>query len=196
MKKGLALFDFDGTITTHDTLLEIIKYQKGKSFFYFGFLILSPVMILYKLKLIPNWRAKEIMLAFFFGGDQLAEFQHKCDAFIAVRLPALLRKEALQKIEWHLSNQDRVIVVTASSYNWVEKWCTSMNIELIATRLKVKNDRITGKLASVNCHGMEKVNRIKAYLEIKDFTPIYAYGDTAGDKEMLTLADHAFYRKF
>ena len=196
MIKGLALFDFDGTITTHDTLLEIIKYQKGKSLFYFGFLVLSPVMILYKLKLISNWRAKEIMLAFFFGGDQSAEFQRKCDAFISERLPALLRKEALQKIALHLSNHDRVIVISASSYNWIEGWCKSMNIELIATRLEEKQDRITGKLSSLNCYGKEKENRIKDYLDLQEFSPIYAYGDTVGDKEMLELAHHAFYRKF
>ena len=196
MKKGLALFDFDGTITTHDTLLEIIKYQKGKLLFCFGFLMLSPMMVLYKLKLIPNWRAKEILLTFFFGGDQSAEFQRKCDAFISERLPALLRKEALQKIASHLANHDRVIVISASSYNWIEGWCKSMNIELIATRLEEKQDRITGKLSSLNCYGKEKENRIKTYLELKEFSPIYAYGDSSGDKEMLALADHAFYRKF
>ena len=29
VKKGIAFFDFDGTITTRDTLLEFIKFYKG-----------------------------------------------------------------------------------------------------------------------------------------------------------------------
>jgi phosphatidylglycerophosphatase C len=196
VKKGLALFDFDGTITTHDTLLEIIKYQKGKFHFYAGLLVLTPIMILYKVNLIANWRAKEMMLAFFFANTPLDEFQKKCTAFVHQRLPSLLKEEAIKSIEHHLRENNRVIVVSASASNWIEDWCKSMNIELIATQLQVKNEHITGKLDSLNCYGAEKVNRIKAHLKLSDYSPIYAYGDSAGDKEMLALADFPFYRKY
>ena len=39
MNKGIAFFDFDGTITTKDTLLEFIKYSRGTMSFYWGFLL-------------------------------------------------------------------------------------------------------------------------------------------------------------
>jgi phosphatidylglycerophosphatase C len=42
VKRRIAFFDFDGTITTKDTLLEIIKFQKGTLRFYTGFLLCSP----------------------------------------------------------------------------------------------------------------------------------------------------------
>ncbi|PZR05826.1 MAG: HAD-IB family hydrolase [Flavobacterium psychrophilum] len=196
MKKGLALFDFDGTLTTKDTLLEIVKYQKGELFFYFGFFLLSPVMVLYKLKLIKNWRAKEIMLGFFFGGDSIDKFQRKCEDFVAYKLHAILRPEAIKKLKEHLANNDRVVVVTASSYNWVAPWCKAMNVELIATQLQVKDNHLTGKLETRNCYGVEKANRINAFLNLADYSPVYAYGDTRGDKEMLALAEFPFYRKF
>lgn len=196
MKKGLALFDFDGTLTTHDTLLEIIKFQKGKGAFYLGFAVLLPVLILYKLKLIRNWRAKEMMLTYFFGDNSSNDFQRRCDDFIKNRLPQLLREEAVLKLEQHLKKNDRVIVVSASAYNWVEGWCKEKNIELIATRLQIKNNTITGKLDSLNCYGPEKASRIKSHLTLNEYTPIYAYGDSRGDKEMLALADQPFYRTF
>ncbi|AGY92580.1 hypothetical protein SPICUR_08125 [Spiribacter curvatus] len=57
-----------------------------------------------------------------------------------------------------------------------------------------RNGRLTGELAGPNCRGAEKVVRLRALLDPAAYHPIYAYGDTAGDTEMLALADHATYR--
>lgn len=40
--KQIVAFDFDGTITNRDTLLEFIKFAKGKTAFYLGFLLHLP----------------------------------------------------------------------------------------------------------------------------------------------------------
>lgn len=197
MKKRLALFDFDGTITLKDTFMEIIKFQKGYFFFYSGMSFLLPILILYKLKLIKNSRAKELVLAFFFGKTPSAVFQSNCDEFIQERLPKILRHEAINKINYHLSQNDRVVVVSASPYNWIEGWCKKMHLELIATQLEVVDGKITGRLSSANCFGKEKVNRICSYLDLTEYSEIYAYGDSeSGDGAMLEIAQHAFYRKF
>jgi phosphatidylglycerophosphatase C len=196
LKKGLALFDFDGTITTKDTLFELIKFQKGSMAFYLAMIWISPILILFKIKLISNTRAKEFVLSFFFANQSQSSFQQMCDQFISKALPSMLREEAIKKIKDHLRNNDRVVVVSASAYNWVEGWCQSMNIELVATRLETKSEMITGKLESLNCNGAEKVNRIRGHLNLTDFSPIYAYGNSSGDKPMLALADKAFFNKF
>jgi len=65
LKRRIAFFDFDGTITTKDTLLELIKYQKGRLLFYIGFLINAPYLVAYKLKIIRNSTAKQKVLHFF-----------------------------------------------------------------------------------------------------------------------------------
>ncbi len=196
MKRGLALFDFDGTITTKDTLFELIKFQKGVVAFYLGMIWLLPILVLHKLKILSAQIAKEAVLSLFFSNQDEYTFQQMCDQFISKAIPTILRKEALGKIEWHKKNGDRIIVVSASAYNWVEGWCQSMNIELIATRIERKNGLITGKLESVNCNSEEKVKRIKEYVELDDFSPIYAYGNSSGDKPMLALADFPFYKEF
>ena len=59
MKQSLALFDFDGTITFKDTLFEFIIHSKGRMRFLLGIAVLSPVFVLYLLRIIPNWKAKE-----------------------------------------------------------------------------------------------------------------------------------------
>ncbi len=196
MKTSLALFDFDGTITTRDTFMEIIKYQKGSFGFYGGMFLLSPILILYKLKVIENWKAKEMVLTFFFKGMAYADFQKRCDEFIVTALPSLIRPEALQKVRYHLTQHHRVVVVSASPYNWIEGWCKEMGVEVIASRLQIEDNIVTGKLDSKNCFGQEKVNRIKNYLSLEDYQEVYAYGDSSGDKPMLAIAHHAYFRRF
>ena len=54
VKKGIAFFDFDGTITTHDTFLEFIRFCKGTSAYYMGFLLNAPYLVAMKMKPMPR----------------------------------------------------------------------------------------------------------------------------------------------
>lgn len=193
---AIAFFDFDGTITSKDTLAEIIKFAKGKIIYYTGLLILSPVLIAYKLRLLSNHRAKEIMLRFFFRGTALSEFNGICKEFTRTKLPLLLRKQALTEIRKHLQNNTEVVVVSASPVNWVLPWCEQFNLACIATCLEVKDKKITGKISGRNCSGQEKVKHILSNYNLSDYSKIYAYGDTRGDLPMLALSTHKFYKPF
>lgn len=196
MKQGLALFDFDGTITSRDTLFEIIKYHRGIYFFLIGLVWLSPILTLHLFKFVSAQVAKEAVLSHFLKAMPIDEFKKMCFLFSQDKLPGLLNTKAIQKIEWHKQAGHRVVVVTASPENWVQDWCNTMSIDLIGTKLEVIDERITGRLSSPNCNGLEKVKRIKKYLNIDKYEPIYAYGNSKGDADMLKLATHAFYRSF
>ncbi len=104
--------------------------------------------------------------------------------------------QAIEKLNWHQQQGDRVIVVSASMEDWLKPWCDSKGVELLATSLLSDNGIISGEFATPNCHGEEKVNRIKALLNLSDYDRIFAYGDSSGDTEMLAIADEGFYRKF
>jgi phosphatidylglycerophosphatase C len=196
MKKRIAFFDFDGTITTKDTLLEIIKYQKGSARFYLGFLLNAPFLIAYKLKIISNQRAKERMLAHFFGGMSVVDFQKKCDDFAFEILPTLVRKKALPEIEKLKQVGAEVVIVSASAENWIQNWCKKHDVQLIATRLQQKNNKLSGRIEGLNCYGEEKVRRIREQFPLADYQEILCYGDTRGDKPMLALGTVRFYKPF
>lgn len=196
MKRVLAIFDFDGTLTTKDTFLELIKFQKGSFYFWLGFLRLSPIILLHLLKVIPNWRAKEYVLTHFFRGLSLKEFQAKCDEFSINSIPKLLRKDALDKFNYHLDKEHDVVVVSASAQNWLEGWCKEKNVKLIATNLEVDAECLTGKISGFNCYGPEKLVRLKKEFCLEDYEEIHVYGDSRGDREILEVASHKFYRKF
>lgn len=194
--KSIAFFDFDGTITTRDTFPEIIKFQKDKRSFYMGFILNAPLLVGYKLGIIPNDIAKQKILKYFFEGMDEETFQRNCDAFADKKLSSLIRPEALMEIRKLKKDGTEVVIVSASAGNWIRKWSDSYGLELISTSLEIKNGLITGRIEGRNCHGEEKVRRIRERWNLDDFDEVYAYGDSEGDKPMLALATKSFYKPF
>lgn len=47
-------FDFDGTLTNRDTLLEFIRFVRGDKAFFLCMLRYLPLLLLMKLGLYPN----------------------------------------------------------------------------------------------------------------------------------------------
>ncbi len=194
--KRIAFFDLDGTITTKDTMFELIRHQKGNRKFYFGFLVNIPVLAALKLKLLSNQAAKEKLLSYFFRGADVAVFQSSCDAFAADTLPLLIRPGVLEEIKKLQQKGFHVTIVSASAENWIKKWTDQMAVGLISTQLEVIDDKLTGKIAGKNCNGAEKAARIKSMYNLSEFDDIYCYGDSNGDKQMLALATKAHYKPF
>lgn len=195
-KLTLALFDFDGTITKNDSMIKFIRFAAGDFKFLVGFTVLLPVLISYKLKLMSNHKAKEIVLCYFFKGWSEAKFVKMASEYSLNHIKKILRPEAVKKINWHRQNGHKVVVISASLECWLRPWCEANDLELIATKFEIKNGRISGKYLGKNCYGIEKANRIKELYDLSKYNKIYAYGDSKGDKEMLALADERFYKPF
>ena len=194
--KNIAFFDFDGTITTKDTLLEFIKFAKGKRAFYIGMLLYNPWLVAFKLGLISNALAKEKILMHFFANMPTQQFSEHCKAFASQQIPELIRSKAMQEIILLKERGWEIVVVTASAENWVQHWCADWQLRCIGTRLCYEGERISGKIEGKNCHGEEKVNRIRNEYSLSAYHRIYCYGDTAGDLPMLALAHVQFFQPF
>jgi phosphatidylglycerophosphatase C len=200
MNKRIAFFDFDGTITTKDTLLEFIRYDRGGLLFGLGFLLAAPWLVAWKLKIIPNQKAKERVLSFFFRNRPVDDFQASCDRFSTEILPGLLRPKALDELKKLQQMDAGIVIVSASPSNWISKWAASQGASLIATQLSVTTKKgrsvLTGAIEGANCHGKEKVRRIRQQHPLDEYNEIYAYGDSSGDRPMLALAKVSFYKPF
>ncbi|NBL00174.1 MAG: haloacid dehalogenase-like hydrolase [Erysipelotrichia bacterium] len=192
----IAFFDFDGTITTDDSLLKFIRFVVGNFKFMQGLVVLSPVLFLYKLKVIPNYKAKQMMLSYFFKGMSEKSFIEVAKQYSLEHIDSIVREDAMKQIQWHHTNGHRVVVVSASLECWLHPWCEKNGLELIGTRLEVLDGIITGRLLTKNCYGIEKVNRIKGKYNLEEYEYIYAYGDSSGDREMLELAQKKAYKPF
>ena len=194
--KCLVLFDFDGTLTSKDSFIAFLRSTNSSLKFFSGFIYLSPVLIFYKLGIIPNWKAKQIVIRFFYGGMGAEKFFQLCKNFSKKNIPLLVKENAMKKLKEHLSAGHHVVIVTASLEPYMDEWCISLGVDLIGTRLEVADGKITGRFNGGNCYGMGKAKRISEKYPLDTFEKIIAYGDSRGDKEMLELADDKFYRAF
>jgi len=192
----IAFFDFDGTITNKDSLVDFIQYAVGKRAYYQGLFVLSPILVAYTLKLIPNHIAKEKLISHFFKGWDLDKFSQLAEKYSLEQIDKIVRPKALDKINWHKEQGHKVVIVSASMENWLKAWCDEANVALISTKLEVKNNKLTGKFSTKNCYGLEKVTRVKVEYELCQFNYIYAYGDSRGDRELLALANKSIYKPF
>lgn len=196
-KKIIAVFDFDGTITEKDTFIEFIKFSKGKIAFYFGILLFSPILVAFKLKLYPNWKAKEMLFRYFFKGMNYDRFCLLGKLFVG-KIDSIVRPNAIKEIENHLKHNDKVYVISASVDKWMIPWCEKTGIkDVIGTQIEVNNEGLlTGRFLSKNCYGQEKVNRLLEKETDRSSYILYAYGDSRGDKELIEFADKGWYNKF
>lgn len=194
--KTIAFFDFDGTITRQDSFFLFLKFVL-KNKFYIKLIINLPILIFYKLNLISNAKAKELVLKLCIKNMEEKELDSKMEDFALV-LESICMQSAIEKIKWHKNNNHEVVIVSASLELYLKKLAKKLGMELIATKLKIENGKITGKLGSPNCYGEEKVKRIKEKYDLSLYSNIYVYGDSKGDKEMLEIASpsKAFYRVF
>jgi len=194
--KALALFDFDGTISNRDSFLDFLLYANKKKKLATSLVKLMPTFVRYKLKLISKKRAKEKIISHFFSGQTSYLFEEKVKEYSKDRLHKLVKQSALERIKWHKSQHHTVVVVSGSLSHWLKDWCRKYSVDLIATELEIVNSKVTGKFSTKNCFGEEKVNRIIKKYDLNKFDYIYAYGNSRGDKEMLSIANERFYKNF
>lgn len=197
MKKIYA-FDFDGTLTTKDTLLEFIRFAKGTRQMSLGFLLFSPLLILMKLNLYPNWKAKQKLFSYFFKGMKITDFNALCTSF-AQENKHLLRPTGKEKLRKVMAEEKAtVLIISASIDNWVRPFFdeTYEKIQILGTQIEVKENCLTGRFTTKNCYGKEKVNRLTALYPHREAYELIAFGDSKGDKELLAYADKAFYKPF
>ena len=197
MRKIYA-FDFDGTLTTKDTLLEFIHFAKGSGQMFRGFLLFSPLLILMKLHLFPNWKAKQKIFSYFFKGMKIDDFNALCTRF-AEQNKHLLRPAGIEKVRQAIAEEHTtVLIISASIDNWVRPFFDEIDkkIQVLGTQIETKEGRLTGLFTTKNCYGEEKVNRLTALYPHREAYYLIAFGDSRGDKELLTFADKGFYKPF
>lgn len=187
-------FDFDGTLTTRDTLLAFIRYAKGDWRFLLGMARYVPLLVLMKLGAYPNWRAKQRVFNHFFGGMTLTDFDALCRRFAADNRH-LLRPQGLATMQQARAEGARLVVVSASIDNWVRPFFET-DVEVLGTQVEVADGRLTGRFLTRNCYGEEKVRRISEHYPHREEYKLIAFGDSRGDKELLEYADESHYRPF
>ena len=196
----IAAFDFDGTLTQRDTLLPFLRRGLGWPRFLGVLLASSPWLIAFAIRLIPNHAAKQKLLLVALKNKSTAEMDDWTRQWLANDFPGQLQPWAMARLAEHQQAGHCCVMVSASPDIYLKRVAQQMGFDaLLCTEMVVVDGRLTGLMQTPNCHGEQKVERLQAWVaerfgEPTDAVIQYAYGDTSGDKPMLKLAKHAFYR--
>jgi phosphatidylglycerophosphatase C len=196
MTKSIAIFDLDGTLTTKDSMIDFVAFSFGKARLLLGLLWLSPTLTGYVLGFINNSYAKQKVYKYFFENLPLDRMEFLGTSYGKYRLPQIIRPNGLEKLKWHKQKGHDVVICSASAEYWIQSWANAIGVDLIGTKLEVRNGVLTGSYFGKNCHGEEKVRRIKEQYDLDTYPDIYAYGDSTGDQHMLKMANHSHYKPF
>ena len=191
--KSIAIFDFDGTLYTKDSFVEICKFIYRRSphrivfvpLQFFGFL-------LFKLRLLTAKQFKVLFCIYLYGMTP----SRLCNLLVLFwenEPSESFNNEVLNKAKELSAENTECVCVSASPELFLRPVIKHLGFQLIGTKLEYNKGfyLIIGK----NCRAKEKINRI-FQLYPQNTTHIrYAISDNHDDIELLSLATESQYLK-
>lgn len=197
--KTIHAFDFDGTVTRSDTFIGFMRHCRGLSVTLLILLRYLPRIVLMMCGLADNGRTKELVFGRCFRGMPEDRFLDYCRSY-GTTATRLLRPAAVAAIRAAHQHGDTVVIVTASIDLWVRPIIAAalpdVPIEVIGTQAELADGMVSGCFATPNCHGAEKVVRLRQRFPDRAAYRLVAYGDSSGDRQLLDYADEQHYRAF
>lgn len=191
--RRLIAFDFDGTLTFKDSFVSFLFDSFGLSGVSQA-LAAHPGLLFDYARTRDRGALKSRLLFALAGPIDRESLIGRINGFAARTGMGLFRPDALAV--WRETHGEKVIV-TASPEMLVAPFGAMIGADrVIGTRLGFDDDgRLLPDLDGRNCRGEEKMRRLRdAYGPGLDL--LAAYGDTAGDREMIAAAQAGHYRVF
>jgi phosphatidylglycerophosphatase C len=192
--RRVAAFDFDGTMVPGDSLVPYLWRAAGPRRFLLAVLRHG---LRIALATGPGIGSRDAAKAAFvrstLAGLPLAQARKVAEAF-ASELERRVDPDALARVRWHRDRGHELVLLSASLELYLEPLAEALGFDAaLATRLVVDaaDDVLTGELDGPNVRAHEKVVRLRRWLG-GERCELWAYGDSAGDRELLALADHGF----
>lgn len=194
--RKVVAFDFDGTLTDRDSFVAFLDFARGKADMARAFLT-QPTLLTHYLTTKDRGALKSRLLYKLLGPIPQDELEILLRAFSTTIGMGLFRNDALDAWDRHNMPDRQRVIVTASPQLLVAPFgCMIGADRVIGTKLGFDaQGRLKPDLDGPNCRGPEKMCRLREiYGDTLDLEA--AYGDTAGDREMLAAARHGHYRVF
>ncbi|MCE7031420.1 HAD-IB family hydrolase [Lysobacter sp. GX 14042] len=187
-RSDLALFDFDGTITTRETMPDFMYAAVRPGRQRLAKLLVLPLVLGYKAGLVSGVAIRAVICFLGFWRVPGDELEVRGRRFAGEFLPGVLRPTAMERIAWHKARGDTVVVVSGGLDVYLRPWCREQGLELLCSLLEQRGGRLTGRYLGAQCVRAEKARRVMARFPPERFDRVFAYGDTPEDRELLALA--------
>jgi len=193
---ALSVFDFDGTLTKHDSFVPFLRFAFGKRVFMRRLLKLAIPTLKCIGRRVTRDELKEVLIQTFLTGVKAQWIDEKAAEFCDKYWQQLMRPAGLIAVAAQVNSGATVTICSASPAIVLKPFADRLGIRLIGTNLEVKDGVLTGRISGHNCRCAQKVARLEAeYGELSSYH-LRAFGDTRGDYEMLAAAQEPYWRPF
>ncbi|MEY2524057.1 MAG: phosphatidylglycerophosphatase [Ilumatobacteraceae bacterium] len=191
----IAAFDVDGTLTTRDCVRPFLERAAGRRRVITS-MLRRPFATVVAAVRRDRDRFKEIIVGGSLRGKLIADVETTGEQFAQYILVNWLRPDTLRRLRWHQQAGHRIVLVSASLAAYLRPLALRLGIDdVLCTDSTRAGDRYGDRLVGLNCRADEKRRRLEQWLEEQRWVhaEVWAYGNSAGDRELLARADHAVW---
>lgn len=190
---AVAAFDVDHTLTVKDCVVPFLREVAGWRWYANLLLRIIPLGVAVARR--DRDSVKAVVTAAAVKGRTIGSVDEKATRFARRAFPTWLRDDTVRRLEWHRAQGHRIVLVSASYRSYLEHLARLLGCDaVLSTEIEVDEaGRCTGRLKGANCRGVEKATRLSAWMRSQGFdgVNVWAYGDSTGDDQMLSMAHHA-----
>ncbi len=189
-------FDFDGTLTTHDTIwpfgVFLIRRAHGNS--YAKAIRLSFLLACLKVRALSNHQFKEQFCRLLLRGCREDEVQRLATLFADSVVAGMLNDEVVDALRQHQRAGDDVYLLSSNFSLVLRPWQEAWAVRgMIATDVESKAGRLTGRLLGRACDGREKLKRVVQAFGREPIEQATAYGDSRSDRYIMEFVKKAVW---
>lgn len=191
----IAAFDVDGTLTTRDCLRPFLERAAGRRRMVTS-MFRRPLATVVAVVRRDRNLFKEVIVGGALRGKSVADVETIGEQFAQYVLVNWLRPDTLRRLRWHQQSGHRTVLVSASLAAYLRPLALRLGVDdVLCTDAVRAGDRYGDRLVGMNCRAAEKRRRLDQWLEEQRWghAEVWAYGNSAGDRELLARADHAVW---
>ncbi len=189
----VAAFDVDGTLTVRDCVRPFLLRVGGWAGVSRAVLA-RPMVSVAAAARRDRDRLKELIVGGVLRGRNIAQVEALGELFAEQVHDGWMRSDMVARLRWHQRAGHRIVLVSASLGPYLRPLGRRLGVDdVLCAEPKRLGDNFADGLAGGNCRAAEKVRRLEAWLTDRslDGATVWAYGDSAGDRELLARADHS-----
>lgn len=192
-KPWVALFDLDGTLTWHDTLLPFLWGYIKKHPLKALSLWRLPAALLGYVQRGDRGELKSLLIRSIMAGEPRVRIEKWADEFVSgLKAGGRIRPLALGVLQAHIEAGDHPVLLSASPDLYVPRIGRLLGFEYtMCTEVEWHGDRLNGKLKTPNRRGEEKSRCLEQIRARYPGLSVIAYGNSLSDVDHMRHADRA-----